>query len=346
MQNAFKQFGARGTGWFKNLFQLSLWRLTVFYTVILGLILFISSSFIYGAFSKRLENRFRITRMPLTQEIIRISPPQPTADDVRTDLVNSLFIVNGLLLVIAALLSYFLAQATIEPLQAMDEKQKRFFGDASHELRTPLSILKIDLENELENNTNDTTEKTRLMSYLEEVNRMSRLVNNLLTLSRFDEHDMSEDRQFSQVNLTQLIDATVHHLLTLANHYGVTLTITPTHETIVLTSNEDILSQILTNVIKNGILYNKPNGTVTIAAHTTNKQAVVTITDTGMGMTKDEIKKIFDRFYRADKSRSSKTKGSGLGLSIVHSSIQYLDGAIEVDSIPEQGTTITLTLPI
>lgn len=346
MQNALKRFGAKGTGWFKNLFQLSLWRLTIFYTVILALILFISSSFIYSAFSKRLENRFRIFRAPMAQEIIRISPIQPTADDVRADLVNSIFIVNGLLLAMAALLSYFLAQATIEPLQAMDEKQKRFFGDASHELRTPLSILKIDLENELEQSKNDTAEKARLTNYLEEVDRMSKLVNNLLILSRFDEHNIHDDRQFSLFNLTQLIDNTVQHLKTLATHYGITLAITPNNETIMLNSNEDIVSQILTNVIKNGILYNKPNGTVAIAAHTKNKHAIITITDTGMGMTKDEVKKIFDRFYRADKSRSSKTKGSGLGLSIVHSSMQYLDGTVHVDSTPEQGTTITLSLPL
>lgn len=346
MQNALKRFGAKGTGWFKNLFQLSLWRLTIFYTVILALILFISSSFIYSAFSKRLENRFRIFRTPMAQEIIRISPIQPTADDVRTDLVNSILIVNGLLLAMAALLSYFLAQATIEPLQAMDEKQKRFFGDASHELRTPLSILKIDLENELEQNKNNTAEKARLTNYLEEVDRMSKLVNNLLILSRFDEHNMRDDRQFSLFNLTQLIDNTVQHLKTMAAHYGITLTITPNNEAIMLNSNEDIVSQILTNVIKNGILYNKTNGTVTIAAHTKDKHAIITITDTGMGMTKDEVKKIFDRFYRADKSRSSKTKGSGLGLSIVHSSMQYLDGTVHVDSTPEQGTTITLSLPL
>ncbi len=346
MQNALKRFGAKGTGWFKNLFQLSLWRLTIFYTVILALILFISSSFIYSAFSKRLENRFRIFRAPMAPEIIRISPVQPTADDVRADLVNSIFIVNGLLLAIAALLSYFLAQATIEPLQAMDEKQKRFFGDASHELRTPLSILKIDLENELEQNQNDTAEKARLTNYLEEVNRMTKLVNNLLTLSRFDEHNTNEDRLFSPVNLTQLVNTTVQHLKTLANHYGITLTVTPNNEIITTKSNEDILSQILTNVIKNGILYNKPNGAVTVSTRANNTNAIITVTDTGMGMTKEEIKKIFDRFYRTDKSRSSKTGGSGLGLSIVHSSVQYLGGTIQVDSAPEQGTAITLSLPL
>ncbi len=345
MQNAFKQFGARGTGWFKNLFQLSLWRLTILYTFILAIILFISSSFIYGAFSRRLEHRFRASRLPMTN-IIVVTPPPPTADEVRSDLVRSIIIVNGLLLTAAAILSYFLAKLTIRPLEEMDEKQKKFFGDASHELRTPLSILKIELENQLDSNTVTTEEKNRLTSQLEEINRMTKLVNNLLTLSRFDEHVYQQEKNFIPLNLIALIKKAADHLQPLATHQEIDLLLSLPTEDILINSNPDIVDQILTNLIKNAIAYNKPNGTVTVAAATDAKAVKITVSDTGIGMNKDEVKKVFDRFYRTDTSRSSQAGGSGLGLSIVKSSLQYLGGEAKIDSAPGNGTTITIHLPL
>lgn len=344
MQNAFKQFGVKGTGWFKNQFQSSVWKLTIFYTAILALILFISSSFIYGAFSKRLENRFKSNRT-ITVRTVWTAPPPPTAEQVRADLIRSILIVNGLLLGCAALLGYCLAYITVKPLQEMNEKQKRFFGDASHELRTPLSILQIDLENQLANNTITTQQHQQLTSHLEEVTRMSTLVNNLLTLSRFDEYSPDQEKNFTSINIIALINSLVTPLQTLAKHHAVELKFTnPSQTEINIFSNTTILSQALTNIIKNSIVYNKPNGTVEITAAQNKNKTIITVVDTGIGMTAEEIQKVFDRFYRANKSRSSQISGSGLGLSIAHSSLQYLGGTIDITSTPGKGTTTTLTL--
>lgn len=316
---------------FKDQFRLSLIKLTALYVCILALILIVSSSVIYSAFSNRLDHRFQEFHTP-----VRVEEPfslPPSADDVRGDLVNSLVLVNGLLLVVAGAMSYWLARWTLQPLRDSYEKQKRFLSDASHELRTPLTILRTDLENE--KNT----------SHLEEVERMSNLVSNLLVLSRLDEEEKVSDKNNEEINLYDLVTRIVERLHLIAAQHQVELIFEKEGDPIILNSNRDRLNDSLTNIIKNAIIYNKLSGKVKIRAVKEKETVRIMVTDTGIGISEMDLEKVFDRFYRIDPSRSRQTGGSGLGLSIARSSLESLGGKINIESKVDEGTTVTIRLP-
>lgn len=343
MQNVSKQSGEKAIGSFKDRFRFSIWKLTALYAAILVIILFLSSSIIYSAFSSRLEHRFKAGGSLPSSFAGFILVPPPTIEDVRADLVRSLIWANSLLLIGAGIASYWLARSTLKPLQQMYEEQRRFFGDASHELRTPLSILGIGLENQLADSTISGSMREHLVSHLEEVNRMGKLVSGLLTLAQFDEHNNAKQKNFVPVSLTPLITHAVERLQILAKQHQVNLFLAQsTNENMVILSNEEMLLQTITNVIKNSIVYNHAGGQVRISMYSSKEQVFISIIDTGAGIASQDLGKVFSRFYRTDRSRSSQTGGSGLGLSIVRSSMRYLGGTIKIESEIEKGTSITL----
>ena len=355
-----KQSGAKDTNSFSTRFNQSIIKLTFIYVVILAGILFVSSGVLYSVFSTRLEHRFRgpglttvIIENPLTyhdddtedDDKTNVWPGYLTPDDVRSDLVNLLLLVNGFLLLIAGGLSYKLAEWTLMPLKKTYEREKRFLSDASHELRTPLSILKLELENELSEKKNVDSAR-RVKSNLEEVDRMSQIITDLLTLSRLSENDLYESSKFSPVNLNRLVSKTNERLANVAKNTNIQLILNLPSSDVIVTSNELLIEAVVMNCIKNAILYNKPNGTVTTTLSKTNSEAIIIVQDTGIGMSQDDADKIFDRFYRVDKSRSRQTGGSGLGLSIVKSAIDRLGGKVSISSELDKGTTMTVFLPL
>lgn len=345
MPNELKLFGAKATASFSSRFKFSLWKLTAMYVAILAVILFLSSSILYSAFSSQLGHRFGTVR-PIPDEFIMIITPPPSREDVEADLIKSLLVVNGFLLLTAGIASYWLAKLTLRPINDAYERQRKFLGDASHELRTPLAILRTDLENELANNSVKGLTRERAQSNLEEVERMSRLVSDLLMLSNSDENGLVMRKNFTMVNLSALIKTTADRLQSLAKEHSVSLNFTlAAGNPITIFSDEDLLLHAITNVVKNGILYNKPNGSVTITLAESGNFVIIDIADTGIGISSEDLSKIFDRFYRSDKSRSRQTGGSGLGLSIVRSSIEQVGGTVVINSELEKGTTVTLRLP-
>ncbi len=345
MQSASKLFGAKATGSFNRRFHLSLVKLTGIYVTLLAIILFLSSSVLYSFFSSRLDHRFRGMRDTPQEFVLSIHPP--SQEEVQQDLIYSLILVNGILLVVAGAASYLLAKITLEPLNESYQRQRQFLGDASHELRTPLSILRMDLETESRDTTAHPKTKERALSNLEEVERMSHLVEDLLVLSRMDE-DHTKPHMLVPIELGAFAIDIFDRLKPLADKQGVTLIADKslTEQEIHIYSHEDLLNRVLTNIIKNAIIYNVPSGSVFLIVGKDAKEAHITITDTGIGIPKEELHHIFERFYRVDKSRSRQSGGSGLGLAIVKSSVDRLGGTIEITSRPGKGTAVTLHLPI
>ncbi len=342
MHEELKLSGAKDTNSFNKHFRQSILKLTALYVVILAIILLISSSVLYSIFSNKLERRFRSPNT-ITFEITRNNLPSP--DDVREDLIDLLMRVNGFLLIVAGILSYRLAQITLEPLKKSYERERQFLSDASHELRTPLSILKTEFENELIDTRKNSQAKEKIESNLEEVNRMSNLVSDLLTITRLSETQIDANQLFENINLSQTILKTIERLKTLANENKVSVeTSLPEHE-IFINSHYTLIDKIFLNCLKNAIIYNKENGTVKVALTENKSEALIKIVDTGIGLSKEDSEKIFNRFYRVDDSRSRQTGGSGLGLSIVKSAIDKLGGKISLESKLGAGTTINLTIP-
>jgi two-component system, OmpR family, sensor histidine kinase CiaH len=353
MLNVLKQSGAKATDSFKKHFNRSIVRLTFLYAGTLVIILIVSGIVLYSEFSSKIEKRFGGFPIPppgTTREVFIISQPfpsnRPTAEEVQEDLIASLILVNGFLLILSGVSSYWLARRTLQPIKDAYERQQRFLSDASHELRTPLSILQIELENELIDLKKESLREP-VLSKLEEVKRMSKIVNDLLTLSRLDEDAPHTKRDPQRVSLQKIILNITERLQSLAQSHLVTLSALPEkNPDVSIVFDQDLFSHALTNFIQNGIIYNKPQGTVDIATTVGDKEVCITITDSGIGISSDDLKNIFERFYRTDKSRSRQTGGTGLGLSIAHSAIEQMKGTLHIESEIGKSTTVFITLPL
>ncbi len=341
MLNESKPSGAKVTASFEERLGATRFWLTMLYVVILAAILIVSSAVTRGVFNEQLNNRFHGLRFDLERsELV----PVPTAAEVRADLIQTLIVVNSILLIIAGIVSYLVAGATIKPIRAAYTAQKKFLSDASHELRTPLAILKTDFENELLVAT-DTDVKARLNSHLEEIERMRHLVADLLLLSKLDERGTAP-RPVTTLNLADTVSSAVDRLKSLAANHHVTLHLTPTPNLIEVVANKDLLDVALSNIISNSIVYNQDHGSVDVTLGLENNQASITIIDTGIGIAAENLERIFDRFWRVEQSRSRATGGSGLGLAIVQSIMTDLGGSVTMNSTEGQGTTTMLKLPL
>ncbi len=391
MQNESKQFGVKVTNSFKKNFNQSILKLSFLYGAILVTILSISGIITYNEFSGRIGKRFNglqptitiqlpngdtISNKPLEDGVRPmlenpLNQPKnriPSAEDIREDLVASLIFVNGILLLLASIASYWLARITLRPMQEAYERQRRFLGDASHELRTPLTILQIELENELrevrdaayvkkdkgphatEHALAHTTRREEIESKLEEVQRMCKLVADLLTLSRLDDDTIQKQKKPSHIHISEFaehIKHTTERLTSLAKSHSVTLSFKDETNQLnrFVSIDKDLLSHAITNLIQNAIFYNTKDGTVDVRLISQGKKIKLIISDTGVGISEHDLQHIFDRFYRADKSRTSsnvKHSGSGLGLSIAKSALIHMGGNLYLTSEVNKGTTATV----
>lgn len=309
------------------------------YVVILGVILFIAGSLTYSAFSSRVEIRFARFRGHPPVIIVEESP---SADDLRQDLRGSLILVNVALIGLAGVLSYILAGWTLRPVEAASERERQFLADASHELRTPLAILRTDLDNALSSSSLTDEERTRLESQREEVDRMSAIVADLLRMARHGETGAS---RVAPCETHTLVRDLAVRFEKLAKEHRVSIIIEHLDEATVL-ANREALLQALSNIVKNAVLYNREQGTVTLSTRHEADHVHISVADTGIGIPGDQLEKIFDRFYRVDSSRARATGGSGLGLAIAKEIVEGYGGIISVESLLEKGTKFRITLPI
>lgn len=342
MQNVSKPFGGRATDSSSLMFVKTRIILTLVYVVILAGILVSSSGISRYIFSERLRARF--DESSSGQEVSERPPaPSPDMRNIQEDFQSTILMVNGVLLIVAAILSYGLAGLTLRPIRSAYQRQRQFLGDASHELRTPLAILQTGLESQLRRNK-DTKEEKKIKSHLEEVDRMTRLVEDLLQLSYFAERNINLPNK-ENIALAPLLRETSERFIELAAKNDINIDCFVDADITVL-GDKQMLSQAITNVLKNAVCYNKSGGSVEVRLSQEQSQAVIEIEDTGIGMNSEDLAHVFDRFYRAEKSRSRGTGGSGLGLSITYAVIRAHRGKIDIQSVPDKGTKVVITLPI
>lgn len=342
MQNAFKPFGEKGTASLSGRFLQTRNSLTLVYMIILVMILLLSASFTRTIFSQRLEHRF--PRAYRLMEVGVLPAPSLSPDDLRADLLESVLLVNGALLLIAGIFSYWFAGLTLQPIQEAYDRQRRFLSDASHELRTPLAILQTNLENEKAVSQGES--RVKIESHLEEVERMKHLVEDLLALSRTSEH-VPESLHLTRVDLNTVVQEMIGRLQSVAVRSKVKLRfVLDARVSIEVRTDKDLFERVLDNVVRNAIHYNKEDGSVDVSISADANHSYLEVRDTGIGIPQQDLVYIFDRFYRVDKSRSRQTGGNGLGLAIVKATMDRLGGTVSIESELEKGTTVTLSLPI
>lgn len=260
-------------------------------------------------------------------------------EEGKSDILGKLAIINVIVLGGGAVLSYYLARRTLEPIEEAMEAQTQFVSDASHELRTPLTALRTSNEVALRRKKLTLPDaRLTIQENLDEVDRLQQLTDGLLRL-------LSRDAkvQIADVKLQDVIGTA---LATVAPK-AATKRIAVDDQTpaISFTADQGAVTQILTILIDNAVKYSPEDSTITLTASTDDKQAVViSVSDTGIGISEHDAQHIFSRFYRADSSRSQ-TEGYGLGLPIAHKLVKAHHGTLSVESVPGEGSTFTVRLP-
>lgn len=256
-------------------------------------------------------------------------------------ILQNLIYFNLLVLVGAGLASYWLAQRTLHPIQASNERQKRFVADASHELRTPLTAIKMSTEVALlDAHAPEAELREALQSNLEEVDKLSTLLNSLLRLGQLESNELQHS--FVLLSTSQLIEVALQKVTARAVAKQITIKNTVSNNPIY--GEHDSLIQLLVILLDNAIKYSPQGSNVTIASRHVAHTTTITISDMGIGIEPQALEHVFDRFYRADKARSGHD-GYGLGLSIAKEIADIHNGTITITSRPGKGTTVRLSVP-
>ena len=235
----------------------------------------------------------------------------------------------------------------LDRLASYIDRNRDFVANAAHELRSPLAAIRSSVEVAL-NRTRTPDEYAALLTdVVEEISRLAGLVNRLLILAEGDAGRIAGNDQFTR--LDKVIRESIDMFEAVAESKSVRL-IVGDLPAVLVPGDETHLRQVVRNLIDNAIKYNRNPGEVTVRLRSdaSRKRAILTIEDTGIGIDRQVLPRIFERFYRADKARSREIEhaGYGLGLSICQSVIQALQGEITVDSEPGRGTTFTVSLPL
>ncbi|TYR81698.1 HAMP domain-containing protein [Priestia megaterium] len=227
-------------------------------------------------------------------------------------------------------------------LEKADEQKREFLANVAHELRTPLSYVK-GYSEILHDESLSKNEHAEYLSLIErETNRMNELVKDLLDLSQLQAE--AYPLQKAPLVLAQVIEETIDVLSLSAHEKNMTVH-SELNVDVIMNGNESRLKQVFYNIIHNAIRYTNKGGSIFVKMDYDSKQIYVEISDTGIGITGDDLERLGERFFRADKARTREKGGTGLGLAIAKQIVQRHDGTLHISSIIGKGTTVTLAFP-
>ena len=229
-------------------------------------------------------------------------------------------------------------------MNALDESRQEFVSNVSHELKTPMTSMKV-LADSLVQQENVPVEMYRefMLDIKNEVDRENQIITELLTLVRMDRKDSKLNVKECSVN--KMVELILHRLRPIAQKRDSELTMVSMRE-VYAEIDEVKMIMVITNLVENAVKYNRDHGKVRVTINADPYNFYISVEDTGVGIPQDSLDKIYERFYRVDKSRSREVGGTGLGLSITKSIILQHHGAIDVQSILGEGTKFTVTIPL
>ncbi len=232
--------------------------------------------------------------------------------------------------------------------QRLDKARREFVANVSHELRTPLTTVKSYAETLTDVTNDNNMDPDMFRSFLkiinDETDRMTRLVKDLLLLSRLDYS--LKDMPKEGFDISEMIRSLVERLSISTREKKQTLTYEPTNALPIYVGSPDRIEQVLINVITNAIKYTSQGGHILITTMHMYNSICIKVIDDGIGIPKDKLSHIFERFYRVDKARSREMGGTGLGLAIAKEIVEAHDGTIEIKSKAGRGTEVIINLPV
>ena len=257
--------------------------------------------------------------------------------------LDNLIYLNVVVFLVASLGSYVFARNTLKPIKLAHQSQLRFTADASHELRTPLASMKADTEATLMRHPDSAPQLQRaLAENLTDIKKLDKLTNQLLEIARLDSpHHISKEI----VDIEEVIKPIVKSFNRETKTPNIEFDIESTGYYVL--ANEQSIRQLLTIVLDNAVKYSSSKTRIQIKVVRQSKHVVITVDDSGIGIPKDDLPHVFERFYRSKNVSSSKYKitGYGLGLPLAKDIVQLYGGTISVDSKENVSTSVTISLP-
>ena len=323
-------------------------KLTLWYVLIVMILCLIFSGVIYHFSNNELAEG-------LHKQYQELVPNDHDSDDYLTrtkaeiaeqshNLLVNLIYFNVVVLLGAGLGSYVFARNTLKPIKRAHQSQLRFTADASHELRTPLTSMKADTEATLMRYSDSVPQLRRaLAENLTDIQKLDKLTNQLLEISKLDSrHPISKEI----VDIEEVIKLVMNSFNRKTKTSTINVDIQSTGYYIL--ANEQSIRQLLTIVLDNAVKYSPSKGRVQVSVVKQSKHVLLTVRDNGIGIPKDDLPHIFERFYRSKNASTSKRKitGYGLGLPLAKDIVELYGGTIRIDSKENVSTTVTISLPL
>lgn len=330
----------------KHVYNRSVIKLSLLYGTILALVALFFSVNWYVAATGEIERALdRQTRQLRGRDLV-----PPGFEDARTEQLEDakkaitlrLVTANIFVVTVGSLGSYALARRTLRPIKESYDAQERFTSDASHELRTPLTSIISQTEVALRSKKLSQDDAAEVLaSNLEDATAMSMMVENLLVLSRQGGLSSSD---FRKVAVAEILSRAQKDVRFVAKKHDVQIKTQVSPDLFVVTHPESMV-RIVSILLDNAVKFSPKQSKVTLNAKKERSQIVISVSDTGKGMTKSEASHIFERFYQADSSRSH-NQGYGLGLPLAQRLAEVCNAKIEVQSQPKKGSTFRVMLPL
>ena len=232
----------------------------------------------------------------------------------------------------------------LDALAASEKEQQQFIADVSHELRTPLTVLRGSLEVALEEDRPAEEYREAIGNALLEVRHLTRISQNLLFLTRGESGRVT--LSFANLDLGRFVHDTVRDLDPAAADRQMHLEASVPPKPVYVFADAGRLQQVLHNLIENALQYSEPGGRVHVRVASAPGEAIVAVSDTGIGIPEDDLPYVFERFFRSKASRRTNPGGSGLGLSIVRWIVEAHKGRVTAESVVGKGSTFTVRLPV
>ncbi|MBO5564838.1 MAG: ATP-binding protein [Lachnospiraceae bacterium] len=245
-------------------------------------------------------------------------------------------------------MAFALTCILIRPIKKMQDdivqSRQDFISNVSHELKTPMASMKVLADSlVMQEEVPSEMYQEFLINIGQEIDRENAIIADLTNLSKLDRKDVQMN--VSEVNVEALLSMIIRRVAPIAGKRDIEIAL-EAEEDIVAELDEVKMTMAFTNLIENAVKYNKEHGTVLVSMHAEGNDCVVSIRDSGIGIPKEALDKIFERFYRVDKSRSREIGGTGLGLSLAQTVVELHRGEITVESEIEEGSTFTVRVPI
>lgn len=278
------------------------------------------------------EDGYKITFLDITSE-----------QGILTSLIYTFLLVALVMLIFIFFISKYFANKSIEPIKNAFDKQKQFISDASHELKTPLAVINTNVDVLLTNGEYNINGASKWLYYIKsEIERMTKLTNDLLYLTQIDHSDIS--MIFTEFNLSEAAENVVLTMESVIyeNNISLQYDIDPNMK---VCGNSEQLKQVVMILLDNALKYTIPKGFVNVTLKKYQSNIRLSVTNSGEGIPDEYIDKIFDRFYRLDKSRSRNNGGYGLGLAIAKAIVIEHKGKLSAESVLNESTTFIMEVP-